>query len=84
MPEVITRDGLATHPGDSVSKHLLASLPYVHAGTGGAHGNRRADYLHGWWPVVSWQEAARRYERCDHFVEQPWDADGGHVLKAAG
>jgi hypothetical protein len=31
MAEVITRDGLATHPGDGVSKHLLASLPYVHA-----------------------------------------------------
>jgi Fe-Mn family superoxide dismutase len=29
------------------------------------HENRRADYLHGWWPVVNWQEAARRYERSD-------------------
>lgn len=27
------------------------------------HENRRADYLKGWWPVVSWQEAASRYER---------------------
>jgi len=25
------------------------------------HENRRADYLRGWWSVVNWQEAARRY-----------------------
>ena len=27
------------------------------------HENRRADYLKGWWPVVNWREAGRRYER---------------------
>jgi Fe-Mn family superoxide dismutase len=47
------------------------------------HENRRADYLKGWWPVVNWQEAARRYERSDHCAEQRWEADGGHLLKAA-
>ncbi len=47
------------------------------------HENRRADYLKGWWPVVNWQEAARRYERSDHSAEQRWEADGGHLLKAA-
>lgn len=47
------------------------------------HENRRADYLNGWWPVVNWQEAARRYERSDHSTEQRWEADGGHLLKAA-
>jgi Fe-Mn family superoxide dismutase len=26
------------------------------------HENRRADYLKGWWSVVDWQEAARRFE----------------------
>ena len=26
------------------------------------HENRRADYLKGWWAVVDWQEAARRFE----------------------
>ena len=47
------------------------------------HENRRADYLKGWWSVVNWQEAARRYERSDHSSEQRWEADGGHLLKAA-
>jgi superoxide dismutase, Fe-Mn family len=48
------------------------------------HENRRADYLHAWWRVVNWQEVARRYELSDHSAEQRWDADGGHLLKAAG
>lgn len=26
------------------------------------HENRRADYLKGWWSVVDWREAARRFE----------------------
>ena len=26
------------------------------------HENRRADYLKGWWKVVDWREAARRFE----------------------
>lgn len=26
------------------------------------HENRRGDYLKGWWPVVNWEEAARRFE----------------------
>ena len=47
------------------------------------HENRRADYLKGWWSVVNWQEAARRHERSDHSAEQRWEADGGHLLKAA-
>jgi hypothetical protein len=41
------------------------------------HENRRADYLKGWWPVVNWQETARRYERSDHSAEQRWEAEGG-------
>jgi Fe-Mn family superoxide dismutase len=41
------------------------------------HENRRAEYLAGWWPVVSWPEAARRYERSEHSTENkstryPW------------
>ncbi len=27
------------------------------------HENRRLEYLQGWWSVVDWQEAARRFER---------------------
>jgi len=34
------------------------------------HENRRADYLSGWWRVVNWQEAARRYERSDRSAAQ--------------
>src|SRR6185295_8173188 len=34
------------------------------------HENRRGEYLAGWWPVVSWPEAARRYERSEHFTDQ--------------
>jgi Iron/manganese superoxide dismutases, C-terminal domain len=60
MNEVITRDDIATRPGGGVSKHL--------------HENRRADYLNGWWPVVNWQEAERRYERSDHSAEQRREA----------
>jgi len=29
------------------------------------HENRRADYLHGWWAVVNWREAARRFEHSE-------------------
>jgi len=29
------------------------------------HENRRGEYLKGWWSVVNWAEAARRFERSD-------------------
>jgi Fe-Mn family superoxide dismutase len=34
------------------------------------HENRRADYLKDWWPVVNWEEVARRFERSDHSAER--------------
>ena len=34
------------------------------------HENRRADYLKGWWSVVDWQEAARRFESDGQAEEQ--------------
>lgn len=40
------------------------------------HENRRAGHLNGWWPAVNWQEAERRYDRCDHSAEQCGDDDG--------
>jgi len=46
------------------------------------HENRRGDYLKGWWPVVNWEEAARRFERSDHSAEQDWEGEGGSLLKA--
>jgi Fe-Mn family superoxide dismutase len=41
------------------------------------HENRRSEYLAGWWPVVNWPEAARRYERSEHSTDEksarfPW------------
>jgi Fe-Mn family superoxide dismutase len=41
------------------------------------HENRRAEYLNGWWPVVNWPEAGRRYERSEHSTDNkspryPW------------
>ena len=46
------------------------------------HENRRADYLKGWWPVVNWEEAARRFESSDLAPERRWEADGGLDLGA--
>jgi len=39
------------------------------------HQNRRGDYLKGWWPVVNWEEAARRFERSDRSAEQDPEAE---------
>ena len=41
------------------------------------HENRRSEYLAGWWAVVNWQEAARRYDRAEHSTDEkspryPW------------
>jgi Fe-Mn family superoxide dismutase len=47
------------------------------------HENRRADYLKGWWPVVNWQEAARRFELSDLSPERSWESDGGLALAPA-
>jgi hypothetical protein len=30
--------------------------------------------LNGWWPVLNWQEAERRYARFDHSAEQRREA----------
>jgi superoxide dismutase, Fe-Mn family len=44
------------------------------------HENRRGEYLKGWWPVVNWQEASRRFESSDLPSEQLWENDGGLAL----
>lgn len=44
--------------------------------------NRRADYLKGWWPLVNWNEVARRFERSDQFADQDWEGEGKAIRSA--
>ena len=44
------------------------------------HENRRGDYLKGWWPVVNWEEAARRFELPADSTEQDWESEGARVV----
>jgi len=39
--------------------------------------------LKGWWPVVDWEEAARRFERSADSSEQEWEGEGGLVAAQA-
>lgn len=41
--------------------------------------NRRDDYLQGWWSVVNWEEAGRRFDRADHAAELVWEGEGGSL-----
>jgi len=45
------------------------------------HENRRGAYLKGWWAVVNWKEAARRFESAGASPERRWESEGGRVLK---
>ena len=47
------------------------------------HENRRGEYLEGWWPLVNWDEAARRFELSDHSGERDWEGEGGAPLAVA-
>ena len=47
------------------------------------HENRRDDYLKGWWSIVNWQEASRRYARSDHFAGELLETEGGTPVPAA-
>lgn len=64
--EVITTSG---HDNPPMQGHfpLLLNDVWEHAYYL-KHENRRADYLHGWWPVVNWQEAEHRYARSEQFA----------------
>lgn len=42
----------------------------------GHHQDRRVDYLESWWPVVNWEEAARRFESPEQIAER---RSGGDV-----
>ena len=45
------------------------------------HENRRGDYLKGWWSIVDWKEAARRFKVSDLSPERRWESEGGLVLQ---
>jgi Fe-Mn family superoxide dismutase len=45
--------------------------------------NRRGDYLKGWWPVVNWEEAARRFELSNHPAEREREGESGRVVAPA-
>lgn len=47
------------------------------------HESRRGDYLKGWWPVVNWEEAARRFGRSDRSAEREWEGEGERVVAPA-
>jgi Fe-Mn family superoxide dismutase len=47
------------------------------------HENRRDAYLNGWWPLVNWDVATRRYEFSDHSAEHAWENEGGLVVETA-
>jgi Fe-Mn family superoxide dismutase len=46
------------------------------------HENRREDYLQGWWPVVNWEEASRRFDRSSRGDKLVWEGDGGSLPAA--
>jgi Fe-Mn family superoxide dismutase len=45
------------------------------------HEDRRGEYLERWWPVVNWEEAARRFEN-PHPSERPFERDSAPALGA--
>jgi len=46
------------------------------------HENRRGDYLKGWWSVVDWEEAGRRFETSGQSPGEIREGEGGQVLEA--
>ncbi len=47
------------------------------------HENRRPEYLKGWWFVVNWEEAARRFAHTQPVAELLPEAPGQDVLEIA-
>ncbi len=49
------------------------------------HENSRAAFLSGWWPVVNWLEAERRFAHvaADRLADMNWEAEGGLIVEQA-
>lgn len=47
------------------------------------HEDRRAEYLERWWPVVNWEEAARRFEGPAPSIERRFEGDAAPALGAS-
>jgi superoxide dismutase, Fe-Mn family len=46
------------------------------------HEDRRGEYLERWWPVVNWEEAARRYESPAPPTERRFEGDAAPAFRA--
>jgi Fe-Mn family superoxide dismutase len=46
------------------------------------HEDRRGEYLARWWPVVNWEEAARRYENPSPSAERRFEEDAAPAIRA--
>lgn len=46
------------------------------------HEDRRGEYLQRWWPVVNWEEAARRFESPELPSERPFEGKAASLLGA--
>jgi len=79
--EVITTSG-HDHPLAQGRFPLLLNDAWEHAYYL-KHENRRADYLHGWWAVVDWQEAARCHARSGE-IRRRQERPGGTARRRAG